>query len=63
MTTKVKSDLKYIADHLPAEASYTDAMYELYVRMKITKGKQAVREGRVVAHEDVKKIVKEEALI
>ncbi len=34
MATKIKSDLKYIAEHLPADASYSDAMYELYVRMK-----------------------------
>ena len=55
MVAKIKSDLKYIADHLPANASYTDAMYELYVRMKITKGKQAVKEGRILSHVDVKK--------
>jgi hypothetical protein len=55
MTTKIKSDLKYIAEHLPANASYTDVMYELYVRMKISKGRQAVKEGRTIAHSDVKK--------
>ena len=55
MATTVKADLKYIAAHLPTNASYEDAMYELYVRMKIAKGKQAVREGRIVAHEDVRK--------
>ena len=55
MSAKVKSDLKYIADHLPTNASYADAMYELYVRMKITKGKQSVREGHVIFHEDVKR--------
>ena len=55
MTAKIKSDLKYIAEHLPADASYSDAMQELYVRMKISRGKQAVKEGRVVSHADVKK--------
>ncbi len=55
MTTKIKSDLKYIAEHLPANASYTDAMYELYVRMKVSKGRQAIKEGRIILHSDVKK--------
>ena len=56
MTTKnVKSDLKSIAEKLAPDASYADAMYELYVRMKIADGKKAAGEGRVVLHEDVKK--------
>ena len=36
-------------------ATYSDAMYELYVRMKIEKGLSDIDEGRVVPHEDVKK--------
>ena len=55
MATKIKSDLKYIAEHLPADASYSDAMYELYVRMKVAKARQAIKEGRIVSHVDVKK--------
>ena len=55
MAAKIKPDLKYIAEHLPADASYSDAMYELYVRMKVSKGKQAVKEGRIISHSDVKK--------
>jgi hypothetical protein len=51
----IKADLKQIAEHLPAGASYADAMYELYVRMKIATAKQAANEGRVVAHEEVKR--------
>lgn len=39
MHTTIKSDLKFIADHLPANASYEEAMYELYVHMKIVQGK------------------------
>jgi predicted transcriptional regulator len=30
-------------------------MYELYVRMKIAKGKQAADEGRVIPHTSVKR--------
>lgn len=54
-TTNIKSDLKSIAEHISPDASYTDAMYELYVRMKIARGKQASEEDRVVSHEDVKR--------
>ncbi len=55
MITKIKSDLKFIADHLPANASYTDVMYELYVRMKVAEGKKAAKEERVVDHQEVKR--------
>ncbi len=51
----IKSDLKSIAEHISPNASYADAMYELYVRMKIVQGKQAAEEGRVVPHDEVKK--------
>lgn len=54
-TANVKADLKQIADHLPETASYADAMYELYVRMKVSRGKQAADEGRVISHEEVKR--------
>ncbi len=49
----IKSELKSIAEHLPEGASYTDAMYEIYVRMKIAKGKKAAEEGRLVPHEEI----------
>lgn len=54
-TANIKADLKAIAEHLPVTASYTDAMYELYVRMKIARAKQAANEGRVIPHEEVKR--------
>ncbi len=54
-TANIKIDLKQIAEHLPPGASYADAMYELYVRMKIANAKQAIQEGRVVPHEEVKR--------
>lgn len=53
--SNIKSDLKSIAEHISPNASYVDAMYELYVRMKIVQGKQAANEGRVVSHDEVKK--------
>jgi predicted transcriptional regulator len=51
----LKSELREIADHLPETASYGDAMYELYVHMKVAKGRQAAAEGRVVPHGEVKR--------
>ena len=51
----IKTDLKQIAERLPATASYADAMFELYVRMKFAHAKQAADEGRVISHEEVKR--------
>ena len=55
MTTKIKSDLRIIANHLPSNASYEDAMYELYVRMKVEQGKKSANAGRVFDHQEVKR--------
>ena len=54
-TTSIKDELREIADRIPETASYMDAMYELYVRMKVARGRQAADEGRVVPHEEVKR--------
>lgn len=51
----MKTELRDIADRIPDSASYGDAMYELYVRMKIAKGKKAADEDRVVPHDEVKR--------
>jgi predicted transcriptional regulator len=41
-------------EHLRDSASYEDIMYELYVLQKIERGRQDIREGRSVSHEEVK---------
>lgn len=51
----VKSDLREIADRIPETASYADAMYELYVRMKIARAREAAEQGHVIPHEEVKR--------
>lgn len=51
----LKSELREIADHLPDSASYDDVMYELYVHMKVSKGRQAAEEGRTVPHDEVRR--------
>ena len=53
--TTIKSELRDIADRIPDSATYNDVMYQLYVRMKIAKGKQAAEEGRVVPHDEIKR--------
>lgn len=53
--TTIKSELIDIAKHIPDSASYGDAMYELYVRMKVARGRKAADEGRVVPHAEVKR--------
>ena len=42
-------------DHLPDHASWDDIIYELYVKQKIEEGLKDAEEGRVIAHEDVKR--------
>ena len=58
MAKTVKSELRDIAKRIAPSATYTDAMYELYVRMKIAKGRQAADEGRVVSHATVRRRLK-----
>ena len=53
--TSVKELLQKLADILPENATWDQAMYELYVRQQIAEGEKAVVEGRVVSHEEVKK--------
>lgn len=53
--SNLKTELKNIADRLPESATYADAMYELYVRMKIAKGREAAADGRLVPQDDVKR--------
>lgn len=53
--TTIKSELMDIARQTPDSATYGDAMYELYVRMKVARGKKAADDGRVVPHAEVKR--------
>jgi len=51
----VKEEALKLIDGLPEEISWDDIIYQLYVREKIERGIQAADQGRVVAHEEVKK--------
>ena len=51
---KVRDDLKYLASHLSNRATYSDAMYELYVRMKVAQGRKDIKEGKISPHNKVR---------
>ena len=42
---------------LPAEVTWQEIMYCLYVRRKIEDGIKAAKEGRVVSHDEVKRLL------
>ena len=49
----VKQIIHDIADHLPEQATFDDAMYALYVRQKLEKGLSDLDEGRTYTQEEV----------
>lgn len=51
----VKEQIHKLAETLPDDATWDQAMYELYVRQKIAEGEKDIAEGRVAPHEEVKK--------
>lgn len=51
----VKEQIHKLAEALPDDATWDQAMYELYVRQKLAEGEQDIAEGRVDPHEEVKK--------
>jgi len=51
----VKEEALKLIEGLPEETSWDDVIYQVYVRKKIEKGIQAAEQGRVVAHDEVKK--------
>lgn len=55
MSHSAKDEAKRLIDSLPENATLSDIMYELYVKQKIEAGLHAVKEGRTVPHEEVKR--------
>jgi predicted transcriptional regulator len=55
MSHSAKDEAKRLIDELPENATLNDIMYELYVKQKIEAGLQAVKEGRTIPHEEVKR--------
>ena len=42
-----------LLDTLPDDASYEDIQYHIYVRQKVQKGLDAVREGEVISQHEI----------
>jgi hypothetical protein len=55
----IREEIHKLADQLPADATWDDAMYALYVRQKIDAGRKAVAEGRVVTQEQLERQIAE----
>jgi hypothetical protein len=51
----IKQTAHELIDHLPEQATWDDVMYTLYVRQKLERSLQGVREGKITSHEDAKK--------
>ena len=45
-----------LISRLPVEATWEDISYYLYVRRKIEEGIKAANEGRVISHDEVRKL-------
>ena len=55
----VKELAKKIIDKLPEKASWDDLMYRIYVQKKVETSLDAVKEGKTMEHDEVKKKVME----
>lgn len=51
----VKQIVHDIADHLPEQATFDDAMYAIYVRQKLERSLQAAQEGKITSQEEMEK--------
>lgn len=51
----VKEEVQRLVKMLPDDATWDTVMYEVYVRQKIAAGEEAIAEGRVTPHAEVKK--------
>lgn len=49
----IKQIIHDIADHLPEQATFEDAMHALYVRQKLEQGLRDLDEGRTYTQEEV----------
>ena len=55
----LKEKVKNLIDELPDDATLDDIEYHLYVRKKIERSREAVRQGKLTTHEDAKKKFRE----
>ena len=50
-----KDDVRQMLDQIPEDAGYEDIQYHIYVRQKIAKGLEDVKQGRVISQEQVER--------
>lgn len=50
-----KDEVHRLLDRLPNDATFEDIQYHIYVREKIERGRDDVREGRVVTQEEAER--------
>ena len=53
--TIAKDEVRKMLDRIPDDSSYEDIQYHIYVRKKVEKGLQDIKDGRVLSQEEVKK--------
>jgi hypothetical protein len=55
--TDVKKSARQIIENISNQCTWDDLLYKLYVRQKIDRGLDDIAKGRVVAHEDVRRVM------
>jgi predicted transcriptional regulator len=53
-TANIKVEAQHLIDHLPADATWDDLMYEIYVRQAIEAGLEDSESGRTMDVKDVR---------
>jgi hypothetical protein len=53
----IKEEIIELINRLPDEADYDDIMAEIYFKQKVDKSLQQIEEGKVLDHEEAKKII------
>lgn len=48
-----KQDVQQLLDKLPEDSTYEDIQYHIYVRQKVAKGLEDVKEGRVLSRDEI----------
>ena len=55
MPLTIKEEAARMVRELPAQSTWDDLMYEIYVRQKIEEGLKAADKGYVLSHDEVKR--------
>ncbi len=50
-----KDEVRRILEHIPDSASFEDIQYHIYVREKIDRGLEDVKQGRVIEQAEVER--------